>query len=309
MTSRLYYLFSTVVIFLQVSRTVSLSPINKLDIPRSSLSLARMNFFLATSPVPLLDDQLVVSEESNMGIRKSFKWDNELDKFVPQPLTSYSKFDPQPQSAFQYFLRTCFLPSGKMSPDYVKYTQWRMMQRFLSATTSVFGTQALLLAIGVKQSKIGIAAATTWVLKDALGKISRIFWASRHAKKFDSDAKKWRYRSSILFAAGSALEIFTYIFPSFFLLIAALANALKQMAMLTSSATRNAIYKSFARNADNIGDITAKGEAQIAVIDLIGMFTGIIISRLVGASREKIGIVFCLFSALDLYCIFNEIKR
>ena len=33
-------------------------------------------------------------------------------------------------------------------------------------------------------------------------------------------------------------------------------------------------YKSFARSSDNIGDITAKGEAQIAVIDLLGMTTG-----------------------------------
>jgi hypothetical protein len=31
-------------------------------------------------------------------------------------------------------------------------------------------------------------------------------------------------------------------------------------------------YKSFSRSADNIGDITAKGEAQLAVVDLLGRF-------------------------------------
>jgi hypothetical protein len=46
------------------------------------------------------------------------------------------------------------------------------------------------------------------------------------------------------------------------------------MAMVTSSATRNTIYKSFARTSDNIGDITAKGESQIAVSDLLGLATG-----------------------------------
>jgi succinate dehydrogenase/fumarate reductase-like Fe-S protein len=55
---------------------------------------------------------------------------------------------------------------------------------------------------------------------------------------------------------GNGLEIVTYLMPATFLITAALANALKAMAMLTSSATRNAIYKSF---GDNIGDITAKG--------------------------------------------------
>lgn len=38
-----------------------------------------------------------------------------------------------------------------------------------------------------------------------------------------------------------------------------MANSFKQMSMLTSSATRNTIYRSFARG-ENIGDITAKGE-------------------------------------------------
>ena len=80
------------------------------------------------------------------------------------------------------------------------------------------------------------------MLKDALGKIARIFWASRNGRKFDCDAKKWRFRSSLLYAMGNGLEILTYMFPSLFLLIAAVANGLKQMAMLTSSATRNTMY-------------------------------------------------------------------
>jgi hypothetical protein len=87
---------------------------------------------------------------------------------------------------------------------------------------------------------------------------------------------------------------------------AMLANSCKQMSMLTSSATRNALYNSFKRidgvnggknndavdglnrNAtvgrrgvgatENIGDITAKGEAQIAVVDLLGIASGICLS-------------------------------
>ena len=43
-----------------------------------------------------------------------------------------------------------------------------------------------------------------------------------------------------------------------FLVIAATANGFKQMAMLTSSATRNAIYRSFARKSDNIGALLLK---------------------------------------------------
>ena len=51
------------------------------------------------------------------------------------------------------------------------------------------------------------------------------------------------------------------------------------MSMLTSSATRNALYNSFRDGSkENIGDITAKGEAQIAVVDLLGIMSGVFLS-------------------------------
>ena len=69
-------------------------------------------------------------------------------------------------------------------------------------------------ALGVKSNKaLGIAAGTMWVLKDALGKVSRILWASNFGRKFDQDSKKWRFRSSIIFATGSLFEILTYLRP------------------------------------------------------------------------------------------------
>lgn len=291
-------------------------------------------------------------EHSNLGCRKEVLWNEKLRQFQPNGYSNRTEENMLFQSI--NFLRNSFLPSGDLTNDYYKYTCWRAAQRLVGATLGVFGTQALLLALGFKKSSIGalflgmivcfdsvsvitfspgLAAATTWVLKDALGKFSRIFWASRNGRKFDCDAKKWRFRSSLLFAAGNALEIITFLVPSLFLLIAALANGLKQMAMLTSSATRNTMYageilpffflsllwvyfttfdcsyKSFSTKSDNIGDITAKGEAQIAVIDLIGMVIGIGISRIIGTSRAKIVAVFTVLTFFDLFCVSQEIQR
>ena len=124
---------------------------------------------------------------------------------------------------------------------------------------NVFGTQAMLLALGIKtKGALGTAAAISWVLKDTLGKLGRIFWAGRMGRHFDADAKRWRFRSSLLYATGNGFEIVTYIFPASFLLLATTANLLKQISMLTSSATRNAIYRSFAAARNNIGEISAK---------------------------------------------------
>jgi hypothetical protein len=54
-------------------------------------------------------------------------------------------------------------------------------------------------------------------MKDALGKLSRILWASKYGRKFDADAKQWRFLSSVFFAIGNGLEILTYMVPSLFL--------------------------------------------------------------------------------------------
>ena len=243
-------------------------------------------------------------EFDDIGVRRQVSWADDSVGFKAPNGLSIPLFR---ESMWRIFVNT-FVPPEKMGHDYYNYTYWRMAQRLLSAQTSVFGTQSLLMALGIKQDKLGIAAATTWVLKDALGKCSRMFWASQHGRRFDVDAKRWRFRSAILFATGNALEIITFIFPPMFLLLAASANALKQMAMLTSSATRNTIYKSFARKANNIGNITAKGEAQIAVIDLLGMFLGVAFSKMLGMSRWKIATAFLVLSAGDIFCIYNEIR-
>lgn len=67
-------------------------------------------------------------------------------------------------------------------------------------------------------------------------------------------------------------------------------------------------YKSFSPNGDNIGDITAKGEAQVAVVDLLGMIVGVAItSAVVGAPGAVSAFFFALFLFLDIYGVFKEI--
>ena len=243
------------------------------------------------------------------------------------------------------FLHSAFVPEG-VSPSYYGYVRWRLLQRFVNANVHVIGTQSLLMGLrGMQQggriavetattggttATLGAAAATNWVLKDTLGKVVRMAWASRMGRKFDPDAKRWRFRASLIYALGNGLEVCTYLHPRYFLALAMLANSCKQMSMLTSSATRNAIYNSFRRidnessmssmssmssssssssgginvapaavdnglngtvaaigsgngrrgsgGVENIGDITAKGEAQIAVVDLLGIVSGICLS-------------------------------
>ena len=52
-------------------------------------------------------------------------------------------------------------------------------------------------------------------------------------------------------------------FSSGFTLLVAGSVSLKQISILTASATRGTFYKQFAGRNENLGDITAKGDAQV----------------------------------------------
>lgn len=211
------------------------------------------------------------------------------------------------------FLSVAFVPSG-VTANYYRFMQWRILQRFVNANLHVFGTQSLLLGLGIKavaSSQLGaLSAALKWVLKDALGKIVRMVWAARMGMRFDSDAKRWRMRSAFIFGLGNGLEIATYIFPPLFLVFATLANCCKQISMLTSSSTRSSMFNTFRDGSrENIADVTAKGEAQVAIVDLLGIGSGVTLSKVVvGTSVSSILAVYICLQVLEIFCVYRQLR-
>lgn len=289
---------------------------------------------------------LITEVDMRYNLQTPLTYDPTLNRYTNSK--SKTQFSQIPKlSYFSHF----FLPSS-VTPSYYKYIRWRILQRYINAIVHVLGTQSLLMGLGFKSNKVGFASASlTWICKDALGKIARMIWASKMGHKFDSDAKRWRFRSSLVFAFGNGLEICAMAFPKWFLVWATLSNAMKQMCMLTSTSTRNALYNSFSvggtgvngggaldekgtkldanengtvrreslssskssknygvGGGENIGDITAKGEAQIAIVDLIGIASGIVLSKIIGI---RIRNVLCAWLALqfcEIACMYKEIR-
>jgi hypothetical protein len=101
------------------------------------------------------------------------------------------------------------------------------------------------------------AAAFTFALKEGVGPLGGILFASRYGKNFDEDIKKWRFMSNVAFNLALYIECMTLAFPSSFLLLASLANACKNITFLLASASRSSINVRFAK-ANNMGDISGK---------------------------------------------------
>jgi glutamate N-acetyltransferase/amino-acid N-acetyltransferase len=101
------------------------------------------------------------------------------------------------------------------------------------------------------------AAAYQWVLKDGIGTLGAILFASKFGKNFDADIKKFRFLSILALNISLWIEITTLVFPQHFLIIASLANMGKNICFMLSSASKASINLRFAKQ-NNLADIQGK---------------------------------------------------
>lgn len=122
------------------------------------------------------------------------------------------------------------------------------------------------------------SAAYNWVLKDGIGQLGGILFASRYGKNFDEDIKKWRFMSMIAMNVAIIIEVMTLKFPYMFLTLASIANVGKNICFLLASASKASINVKFAKN-NNIGDIYGKSVSQYTASTLFGVGIGLILSK------------------------------
>jgi len=212
--------------------------------------------------------------------------------------------------------RSFFPAPADVTPDYWSYCRWRAGHRLCSTMLTNFATQALLQAVGVgARRSLPAAAGINWLLKDGLGRLGRLSAATRFGESFDSDLKRFRFATSLLFTASVGLELATPRFPAKFLALAAAANVGKSVGLTTYISTQPSFGQSFALRG-NLADITAKAQAQQMVVDTAGLALCVAVLRRGAAAAARAGggpprvplaLLLCL-AAGDLTAIWGELK-
>ena len=184
---------------------------------------------------------------------------------------------------------TLFLPAKypeSVAPGYLKFASLCFTASVAGSAAMVLSTQTLLLAVGIVGSNAqhaGImAGALNWVLKDGIGQLGGVLFASQmgKTKTFDADPKRWRMVAAVALDSATLLEILSPLFHSSLVLpVASIANIGKNIGFLTASASRAAIHQSLAITS-NLGDVTAKAGSQSIVASLVGTTIGIGLSSL-----------------------------
>ncbi|XP_057491791.1 protein root UVB sensitive 4-like [Actinidia eriantha] len=209
-------------------------------------------------------------------------------------------------------VRNFFLPR-EISENYLEYVKWKFLHRVFSSALQVLATQAMFRAIGIGYSRsLPSAAALNWVLKDGLGKLSRCIYTASLASAFDTNLKRVRFSTSVLFSLSLGVELLTPAFPQYFLLLASVANIAKQISLACYLATGTAVHRSFALS-DNLGEVSAKAQIQTVCFDNLGLMLAAALNILFrNNQRLLVGlpfVVYPIFSAIDLIGIYQGLKH
>ncbi|WIA30727.1 hypothetical protein OEZ86_000794 [Tetradesmus obliquus] len=210
-------------------------------------------------------------------------------------------------------VRSSFIPRKEdVTEDYWEWLRWRCGQRFFSAVLQNFATQSLLMAVGVGARKaLAASAAINWMLKDGMNRLVRMGVATQFGDSFDSDLKRFRFTTSLLYTACVSCEFLTPRFPSHFLLLTAVSNVGRAVGLTTFVSTQPAFQQALCASG-NMADLASKTQAQHMVMDTLALAVSATANYLLRHQESRRMLLplvaFPLCGVADLFCIYHELK-
>jgi hypothetical protein len=204
-----------------------------------------------------------------------------------------------------------FLPANyphSVKQGYASFSKFRVASSIVGTCGSVLSMQCLLFAVGLNaNTALPAAAALNWILKDGLGQLGGVLYASFARTLSDSQPKTYRLLSAFLLNVSCVIEILTPLVPSLFLPIATLANIGKNVAWIAASATQAAIHKSFI-NRENLGDVTAKAGTQTIAASVVGTALGVVLSSAIGQETVNVLAAYTGLALLQMWWTYRSLQ-
>ncbi|PIA52424.1 hypothetical protein AQUCO_01000355v1 [Aquilegia coerulea] len=208
-------------------------------------------------------------------------------------------------SAIQDFL----IPNQVQEKNYMEYVKWKFLHRVFISALQVLSTQAMFRAMGVGFSRsLPSAAALNWVLKDGLGRLSRCIYTASLASAFDTNLKRVRFSTSIIFTLSIGVELLTPFFPHYFLLLATVANIPKQISLACYLATASSVHRSFAVG-DNLCEISAKAQIQTVCFDNLGLILAALLNYLCRNNQRFFFSTQFIRIHHDMWAIYKNVHK
>ncbi|KAI3636536.1 hypothetical protein MIR68_005420 [Amoeboaphelidium protococcarum] len=183
------------------------------------------------------------------------------------------------------------------------------LETYVAAVVGVLCSQAMLESLGIsKAASTAGAVAIQWVLKDGIAEMGKLLFIKRYARSFDSHPRTWKAIGEVLTTLGSGLQLCTILVPSnYFLLLAASGNILKSVSWAVWGVTHMWFIRNFALS-NNVGDLSAKAEAQSALALVSGWMSGVVLLSY-SHSPATLFLTYLLLAPVHGLATYKELKN
>ncbi|XP_021800450.1 protein root UVB sensitive 3 isoform X2 [Prunus avium] len=204
-----------------------------------------------------------------------------------------------------------FVPEGfpsSVTPDYVPFQVWDLLQGLSTYIRTMLSTQALLGAIGVGEKSATVIGATfQWFLRDLTGMLGGILFTFYQGSNLDSNAKMWRLVADLMNDLGMLMDLLSPLFPSAFVFVVCLGSISRSFTGVASGATRAALTQHFALQS-NAADISAKEGSQETVATMVGMALGMLLARITMGHPLAIWFSFLSLTMFHMYANYMAVR-
>ncbi|KAI1285687.1 Protein root UVB sensitive 3 [Halotydeus destructor] len=208
------------------------------------------------------------------------------------------------------FFREVFLPEGfpdSVSRDYVNYQTYDTLQSFVNSICIALTTHAVLISVGVGNSKATVASATiAWLFKDASGMFGGMLFAYFKGSRLDSECKKWRLFADIVNDVNAVINLISPLFPSLFPVIQIISGLTLSMVGAAGGSTRAALAFHQARK-DNVAEVSAKDGSQETMVNLVAFVINLSIVPLIVPFTWLVWVLFSALTALHVHFNFKAV--
>lgn len=231
---------------------------------------------------------------------------------APTPITTIPIATPSPTgNVVINKLLQPLLPT-RYPENYTTWAKWHISRHIFRNAHYTLGTTSLLVSLGLDRTTSTIAlssSALKWVLKDGIAMLTKLLISTNFANRVDTQSKKFRIIGDCLMCSKSFIEIISLLNPKYFLIYGSLSALCKDAGGAMSGPPYRVFLDSFSKGLDNIGDISAKGEAQVVIGNLIGLGIGVLLSGLLidNGIGDRLG-VWGILSIGHLYSTWNAVN-
>lgn len=199
-----------------------------------------------------------------------------------------------------------FLPKDfphSVGHGYYQFVKYSFIYNTIYFYLNFISVQIAIESLGASlKTSIFMSAGFNWALKEAIGQIASIIGISKMGKLAEKNVKEWRALCLVILQWAFFIELSIFIFPNYFVYLAATSAFIKITCSSISMVTRTGVYLQIAKR-NNLVDLILKHQNQANVAVLIGNTFGFLTTFYFNLNFASSLVIMSLGTVLAYYSL------